>query len=545
MEQGSERSSKIQPEPESNDRMQPEPEDNDRRPALFNNFNFFKRKSENSVSRVPAAKEVETKSNSFWVPPPNKNLKSITSEELKNDDNILAVLSSLSCACALAGNEQTFLKYSEEESYVLYFRCALLIISIASVIWVVRRYQMLLVHQVLIYTVGVKDTLWTSGLWKTMTIEILIHSFFSPPGIDYRFTVNTLGYEIEYSLDDILTILALFRLYTLLRLFGHHSIYTQKTAETVCERNGESADSIFALKSFIQDSPFLGIGIVFISLSLFSAVVMRIFERPEIVSDGKPIPSNLSELSDNLWVIFFTTTTVGYGNIYPITHMGRLTCILACIFGNMYLGMLVVAINQKMDHSDSENLSYAWIYRHYVKNNTKKHALKSIRLAATLYLLSKRWKCNCISPIKPNPPVNIGECFISFDRRFLNEKQFIKKCQIYRDMKGHLMKMKDIIDDARNIGRKEIENIKLIEDTVRVDTSIIFNKIQKMITRDTLLINSQTSHSQTNIEKKLVEVKEMANKMRKTMRTVLRRQNSQDDSPLLRRVSLANSFMLS
>jgi hypothetical protein len=92
-------------------------------------------------------------------------LKSIAIEELKNDDNIIAVLSSISCACALAGNEQTFLRYSDEDSYVLYFRCALLIISIASVIWIVRRYQMLLIQQVLTYTVGVKDTLWTSGLW--------------------------------------------------------------------------------------------------------------------------------------------------------------------------------------------------------------------------------------------------------------------------------------------------------------------------------------------------------------------------------------------
>lgn len=525
-------------------RIQPEPEDNDRRSAVFDNINFLAHKKR-AVRRLPVGKTEETQSNSFCVPPTNKNLKSIAIEELKNDDNIIAVLSSISCACALAGNEQTFLRYSDEDSYVLYFRCALLIISIASVIWIVRRYQMLLIQQVLTYTVGVKDTLWTSGLWKTMIIEITIHAIFSPPGIDYFFTVNTLGYEIEYSLDDIFTIFAMFRLYTLLRLFGHHSIYTQKTAETVCERNGESADSIFALKSFIQDSPFMGIGIVFISLSLFSAVVMRIFERPSRLEDNERISSGLSELSDNLWVIFFTTTTVGYGNIFPITHMGRLTCILACIFGNMYLGMLVVAINQKMDHSDSENLAYSWIYRHYIKSSTRRHALKSIRLAATLYLLSKRWKCRCLSKIKPNASVSLGEAVLLFDQRFLNNEQFVKKCQIYRSLKSHLNKMSDILDDARNIGRKEIENIKLIEDTVRVDTSIIFNKIQKMVTRETLLINSQTSGSQHKIEKKLTEVKEAANKMRKMLRASLRRQNTQDDSPLTRKTSILNRFLLS
>lgn len=519
-------------------------QDNDRRPGVLGEIDFTSHKRR--VLRKPVEIKQEDRTSSyFWVPSMNRNLKSITIEELKNDDNILAILSSLSCGFALAGNELTFSRDDSEYSYVLYLRLAFLITSIASVIWVIRRYQMLLVLKVLTYTVGVNDTLWTSGLYKTMVVEIVIHSIFSPPGFNYFFDVNSLGYTITYSLDDIFTFFAMLRLYTLLRLFGHHSIYTQKTAETVCERNGESADSIFALKSFIQDSPFLGIGIVFISLSLFSAIVMKIAERPnKVLSDGTVQSSSLSELSDNLWVIFFTTTTVGYGNIVPLTHMGRLTCILACIFGNMYLGMLVVAINQKMDHNDNENLAYSWIFRYYIKDDTKKYALNSIRLAAKLYLLGKRWNAKCISPIKPNLALSPDGLHYKFDLRYLTKAQYLKKCQLYRDLRFNLEKFLDLKESSRNIGRKDVENIKLIEDTVRVDTSIIFNKIQKMVNKDTLLINSQTSLSQHRIEKKLSEIKESANSMRKMMRSSIRRQTSQDDSPLLAmKQTLSNNLL--
>ena len=71
----------------------------------------------------------EKYSASFTVPTVNKNLKKIAKEELKNDDNILAVLASLSCAFALADNEQTFMKVPEPDSYCLYLRCGILIFS--------------------------------------------------------------------------------------------------------------------------------------------------------------------------------------------------------------------------------------------------------------------------------------------------------------------------------------------------------------------------------------------------------------------------------
>ena len=150
------------------------------------------------------------------------------------------------------------------------------------------------------YRIGIYDSLIESELLKPMILEILIFSIFSPPGIDYFFELETLGYKITYSIDDIFTFFTLLRLYTLLRLFGHHSIYTQSTAETICQRNGEAASSIFALKCFIQDSPFIGIGIVFFSIALFSSLSLKIAERPSTIYKGIEKLSKLETLADNM-----------------------------------------------------------------------------------------------------------------------------------------------------------------------------------------------------------------------------------------------------
>ncbi|OMJ65574.1 hypothetical protein SteCoe_37969 [Stentor coeruleus] len=469
----------------------------------------------------------------FVVPQVNKHLKRLVLEELKNDDNILAVLAALSASFALAENEQTFYRIPESQSYTLLLRLGITIFSIASIFLIIRRYQMLLLLEVLKYTVGTKDTLFSTGIYKNMLLEIFINCIISPPGYDYYFEIDTLGYIITYSIDDIITFFILLRLYTILRLFSHHSIYTQSLAERICERYGHSADTTFALKSFMKDSPFTGIIIVFFSISLFSAACMRIAERPETLASDEPVPSKLENLSDNLWVIFYTTTTVGYGNIFPITHVGRLTCIIACIFGNMYLGLLIVAIHQKMEHDDNEHLAYTWICRHYKKSTIENHAKNAIRCAVKLFMLSKKWPRGTISKIKPNTKVKVKSRLFGFDLNYLNEEQFMKKCEIYREMKNNLKTMKDVVRKMRNAGTKEANYIKEIDDTVKIDSSMIFKKIQNMINKETLMINNDTVSSQQSIEKKLSEVKENANNLRKMLRTAIRRRTSQDDTPLI------------
>eukprot|EP00347_Sterkiella_histriomuscorum_P009539 403340817 len=49
-------------------------------------------------------------------------------------------------------------------------------------------------------------------------------------------------------------------------------------------------------------------------------------------------------------------TTAGYGDLAPITVMGRLTCILACLCGVATISLFIVSINQlsRLDQNDEE-----------------------------------------------------------------------------------------------------------------------------------------------------------------------------------------------
>lgn len=68
-------------------------------------------------------------------------------------------------------------------------------------------------------------------------------------------------------------------------------------------------------------------------------------------------------------------TTIGYGDIYPRTHLGRITCIVACIWGVFILSLFVVALTNTTEFTQKEEQVYdAIIKNKAVENKLRKDA---------------------------------------------------------------------------------------------------------------------------------------------------------------------------
>jgi hypothetical protein len=70
--------------------------------------------------------------------------------------------------------------------------------------------------------------------------------------------------------------------------------------------------------------------------------MFRIVERPYPDSDFAPI-------WNGWWLIIVTMTTIGYGEIYPVTSLGRLIAAFSCIVGIFLISSLVVALTNKVE----------------------------------------------------------------------------------------------------------------------------------------------------------------------------------------------------
>ena len=72
---------------------------------------------------------------------------------------------------------------------------------------------------------------------------------------------------------------------------------------------------------------------------------LRIFERYfDEFND-----SNLGNYLNDLWCVFITMTTVGYGDISPKSLLGRIIIIISCMSGVFLVGLMVVSVTSYLN----------------------------------------------------------------------------------------------------------------------------------------------------------------------------------------------------
>ena len=59
-----------------------------------------------------------------------------------------------------------------------------------------------------------------------------------------------------------------------------------------------------------------------------------------------PVNSQHVYFWNQLWLIVVTLTATGYGDLYPITHLGRLICCIAMVVGAFLLAVLTATVRQ-------------------------------------------------------------------------------------------------------------------------------------------------------------------------------------------------------
>jgi hypothetical protein len=334
----------------------------------------------------------------------NKKLLYWTRKLIKDDDTFISFTVMLTIVLVLIENEIFYEDGNEESILVTYIRFMVIFISITTTVWVTRRYSMTLNNEILECRYSASDSLFTTGLWKYALIELIITCICPYPFLNETFTITQMGFEMEYSWDAVLTIFCLMRFYMMSRLFFHYSKYSKVRAEYVCSLNGVKIDTTFALKSQLQESPFTTVCALFFILSIVCSVLSRIVERPDRVYTEEHIEefdiesedilneSKLKLFTDNLWMIIVTSTTVGYGDFYPATHLGRGIALAACIISSVYIGLLISAIQFQINHTPKQLIIYSLL----TKASRKEELRRVNKQLAGLILLYQTTKSEAI-----------------------------------------------------------------------------------------------------------------------------------------------------
>ena len=200
-----------------------------------------------------------------------------------------------------------------------------------------------------------KDTLWTSGYFKYLVMECLLSSIVCPPQLDSGFDLDQLKGTSRLTYDGLCCIFSLARFYNVLKMPEQYSIWTTEKSTKICKQHRFKPDTSFMIKAELKRSPYIAIFASLFIVAILFGLAMHTIELtytagPTDSSTARPFESWIA----TIFFIFVTMTTVGYGDIYPKTHLGRFVVLGVGVIGTMLVSLMVVALSNSSELTNGE-----------------------------------------------------------------------------------------------------------------------------------------------------------------------------------------------
>lgn len=177
---------------------------------------------------------------------------------------------------------------------------------------------------------------------------------------DYR--IDSYDYKnkqsVFFKLNWLMNILMFIRLYILLRTTFNQSTYMTTRAQRLCLMYGCNNGYQYAFKCLFSDIPIYFVMAQFlISLPLLACCLLMC-ESPINYNLGQTNPMDFTKIFNNMWCIFITMTTTGYGDFFPRTNYGRILDTVIAIWGSFIFSLIVRVLSSLINLESSEQKAH-------------------------------------------------------------------------------------------------------------------------------------------------------------------------------------------
>jgi hypothetical protein len=221
-----------------------------------------------------------------------------------------------------------------------------------------------------------------------MIAEILICLIHSPPYLNnVTVPISTTGSTpktINVDIDLIVTIMVPLRVYLLFRYFASYSSWADDRAEKICHQCNATGGVAFAIKAELKERPYTTVGLLMTLSIIIFGYGLRNVELAFMQDKTLDKFQDWRYIWNGFWCIIITILTVGYGDYYPQTHLGRVICVFACLWGNFLISLMVVSLNISVEFTPQEEKAYDEIKKDLLYINLKHKGMMLIRNAYRL-----------------------------------------------------------------------------------------------------------------------------------------------------------------
>ena len=282
-------------------------------------------------------------------------------------------------------------------------RFIIMIICIVMAVLIYIKHNIMLDLKVIDGRFTNKDNLISSGMYKTFIIELIISSVFYPPFLKSIIISESNEYQFIIIVNAVICLITLFKFYHIIRIYKYTSKFLDFNAYSICNKYFSKADFLFAFKAELKSRPFLALSIVFLLFLLLMSFSLRTFENGVFISERYLIDNNydvettdafsistrkiptkgtqkLDYIANSLWFIIVTVTTVGYGDAYPKTHLGRIVTSISCIFGMFLVSLITASLNRYTEFSSEEKKAYLTLKQLQMEKEVNRKAAEVIKI---------------------------------------------------------------------------------------------------------------------------------------------------------------------
>eukprot|EP00347_Sterkiella_histriomuscorum_P010295 403376853 len=312
------------------------------------------------------------------------------------------------------------------------------------------------------------DTISNTGWWKGMICEIIINIVAPYPflyNVKYVEHINNGSFQatIQYDVNDLLLFFCFIRIYLLCRYTLIMTQFMNPRSQRVCQMNGCEANSMFAIKSIMKQKPYTILWTTMVVSTVIFGYQLRIFEGPVSQASGQ----DFNSMINSMWNVLITMTTVGYGDIYPKSLMGRVVGVIVCFWGVFIVSFFVVTLNNMLTFSPNEEKSYNLLLRLYYKEELKFKATQ---------VLSSAFRQKNIKQKQPYNKDKILSSLRNFRSYMIDFQQAARTVRSFYEADTDVEIMQKLIENLM----EDVSSLKEQQDSI----SSTLNKISEFILND-------------------------------------------------------------